>query len=103
MLASISTDDRFDTFYLLGILASKFISALYLKLSAIASKDDFRQTTLGELRKLPVPIISKEDQKEITTLVSQILENKKAEIDTQELENSVERIVCKLYGSDIDL
>jgi adenine-specific DNA-methyltransferase len=99
----ICTDDRFDTLYLLGILASQFISSLYLKLSAIASKDDFRQTTLGELRKLPIPIISKEYQKEISVLVEQILENKKAEIETQELEDSVEKIVCRLYGCGIDL
>ncbi|MDI1309992.1 MAG: TaqI-like C-terminal specificity domain-containing protein [Methylotenera sp.] len=99
----ICIDDRFDTFYLLGILASKFISSLYLKLSAIASKDDFRQTTLGELRRLPIPIISKDDQKEIIALVSQILENKKAEIETQELEDSVEKIVSRLYGFNSDL
>ena len=42
--------------YLVALLASRLISYLYLKSSAIAAKDDFRQTTLAELRKLPIPM-----------------------------------------------
>jgi type II restriction/modification system DNA methylase subunit YeeA len=42
--------------YLLGIINSRLISYLYVKTSAIATKDDFRQTTLAELRRLPIPV-----------------------------------------------
>lgn len=41
--------------FVLGVLNSKLVSYLYVNTSAIATKDDFRQTTLAELRRLPVP------------------------------------------------
>lgn len=40
--------------YLLALINSKLISYLYMRTSSIANKDDFRQTTLGELRDLPI-------------------------------------------------
>ena len=40
--------------FLLGILNSKLISFLYIGNSSIGTKDDFRQTTLAELRKIPI-------------------------------------------------
>jgi hypothetical protein len=40
--------------YLLGIVNSRLMSFLYLNTSSIATKDDFRQTTLAELRRLPI-------------------------------------------------
>jgi hypothetical protein len=41
--------------FVLGILNSTLLSYLYVNTSAIATKDDFRQTTLAELRRLPIP------------------------------------------------
>jgi len=41
--------------FVLGILNSSLLSYLYVNTSAIATKDDFRQTTLAELRRLPIP------------------------------------------------
>lgn len=46
---------KWQTKFLLGILNSGFISWLYLNSSSIATKDDFRQTTLAELRRIPIP------------------------------------------------
>jgi hypothetical protein len=62
---------------------------LYVKSSSIASKDDFRQTTLSELRSLPIPIINMEDQFALTQLVDQIINGKKGnpKADTLQLEN----------------
>ena len=40
---------------LVVLLNSRLISYLYMAASAIAARDDFRQTTLAELRRLPVP------------------------------------------------
>lgn len=42
--------------FVLGVMNSRLISYLYVRTSAIATKDDFRQTTLAELRRLPIPI-----------------------------------------------
>jgi len=61
----ICINQEFDTKFLLGILNSKLISFLYLNSSSIATKDDFRQTTLAELRNLPIPKCSIEMQKPI--------------------------------------
>ena len=44
--------------FVLGILNSKLLSYLYINTSSIATKDDFRQTTLAELRSLPIPSMS---------------------------------------------
>jgi len=96
----ICTDERFNIKFLLGIIASRFISYLYLRMSSIATKDDFRQTTLGELRKLPIPILNIEDQRHIAGLVDQILAKKYIDnsADTIALENEIDRLVYELYG-----
>ena len=54
-------------------MASKLISYIYLSLSSIASKDDFRQTTLAELREVPIPIIGIIDQQPFINLADYIL------------------------------
>lgn len=41
--------------FILGVINSKLISFIYVNISSIATKDDFRQTTLAELRALPIP------------------------------------------------
>jgi len=51
----ILTDRNWNIFFVLGILNSRLISYLYINTSSIATKDDFRQTTLAELRGLPIP------------------------------------------------
>ena len=48
-------DNDFETKFVLTILASKLISYLYVNSSSIATKDDFRQTTLTELRNIKIP------------------------------------------------
>lgn len=69
----IINDEHYDILYILALLNSKFFSYLYLNQSSIATKDDFRQTTLGELRKLRIYKASKEQQhpfiKEANTLL----------------------------------
>jgi hypothetical protein len=53
----VPTDSNYDALFLLALLNSRLFSYLYMNTSTIATKDDFRQTTLAELRRLPVPII----------------------------------------------
>lgn len=96
----IIIDQRFQPYYLLGILCSRFISYLYLKSSSIATKDDFRQTTLAELRKLPIPLISESNQRAIIEIVVRILSMKKSDpnADTISQEKEVDQLVYELYG-----
>jgi len=95
----IPIDNRFDCLFLTGIIASKLISFIYLNSSSIATKDDFRQTTLSELRKLPIPNISANKQTEISKIVKNILEIKetKPDADTSGLEKEIDQLVYQLY------
>jgi hypothetical protein len=96
----IPIDNRFKPYFLLGILCSRFISYLYLNSSSIATKDDFRQTTLAELRKLPIPVLDENDQQPIILRVGEILKLKKVDpsSDTTVIESEIDRLVYKLYG-----
>lgn len=47
--------------FVLGVVNSRLLSYLYVNTSSIATKDDFRQTTLAELRSLPIPLLSLQD------------------------------------------
>ena len=51
----ILKDETCDSYGLLALMNSILISYLYVNSSTIATKDDFRQTTLAELRALPIP------------------------------------------------
>jgi hypothetical protein len=92
--------DKFDVRYVLALLNSRFISWLYVNTSSIATKDDFRQTTLAELRELPIPAASPEKQKALERLVDRILAAKQrdAETDVSELEREIDQLVYGLYG-----
>ena len=67
------TDPKIEPNYLLAVLNSRLLSWLYINTSSIATKDDFRQTTLAELRALPIPSASHADQAALTALVDRIL------------------------------
>ena len=96
----ILTDPRIDIKFLIAIMASKFISYLYVRVSSIALKDDFRQTTLSELRRIPIPLASPTTQQPFILLVDQILSAKKLDptADTSGLEQEIDRMVYALYG-----
>ncbi len=95
----IPTDKKFDAKFLTAILASRFISYLYLNSSTIATKDDFRQTTLTELRKLPIPKAREKEQSKISNLVDRVLEAKKQnpQANTTALESQIDQLVYQLY------
>jgi hypothetical protein len=52
----VLTNVELNPKFVLGVINSRLLSYLYVNTSAIATKDDFRQTTLAELRHLPIPI-----------------------------------------------
>jgi hypothetical protein len=95
----IPTNPNYAAQFLTAILASKLISYLYLKISVVATKDDFRQTTLTELRRLPIPKIELAEQQPIIALVEQVLAQKQASPthSTADLESAIDAAVYRLY------
>jgi adenine-specific DNA-methyltransferase len=95
----IPIDKKYDCYFLTGIIASKLISFIYLNSSSIATKDDFRQTTLTELRKLPIPNINSTKQKPISKIVKDILKLKSqnSDADICNLTNQIDQLVYQLY------
>lgn len=93
----ISINSDFTPKYLLSILSSRYISYLYINSSTIATKDDFRQTTLGELRNIPIRKISLQDQQPFIDLVDQILVQKQQGLDSSENERKINEMVYQLY------
>lgn len=94
------TDAHFSPQYVLALLNSRIVSWLYVNSSAIATKDDFRQTTLAELRRLPIPTASDTDKNTLSELVDQIMAAKHANptADTSDLEREIDQRVYALYG-----
>jgi hypothetical protein len=65
--------EDFDIKFLQAYMASRLISFIYLNTSSIAGKDDFRQTTLAELREIPIPVLTKEQQQPFVRIADYIL------------------------------
>ena len=103
--------------FVLGIVNSKLISYLYINTSSIATKDDFRQTTLAELRSLPIPSISLQNAEQkamhdkMAKLVERMLDlhkklaaakipDEKTQIQRQgaATDNQIDQMVYKLYN-----
>jgi len=92
----IPIDERFPAKYLLGIMASKLVSYIYVNFSTIATKDDFRQTTLAELRSLPIPIATKREKTKIIELVDKILADPD-HLDARHFEDEIDQLIYRLY------
>jgi hypothetical protein len=75
----VLADDGWDPYYVLAILNSSLVSYLYVNTSSIATKDDFRQTTLAELRRIPVPRFNPKDRRhtELSEMARSITERHK--------------------------
>lgn len=95
----IPINKSYNPKYLLSILASKLISFLYINISSIATKDDFRQTTLAELRELPIANASLSDMNFLIAKVDAILNLRKinSEADTKIFENEIDQKIYELY------
>ncbi len=109
----IITKPEWNPLFVLGIINSRLISYLYINTSSIATKDDFRQTTLAELRRLPIPVMKKEDLRHdrMVKLVDRMLElnqqlpKAKTPHDKESLQrqitttdNQIDQLVYELYG-----
>jgi type I restriction-modification system DNA methylase subunit len=113
----VLTIKTLNTKFILGIINSRLISYLYVNTSSIATKDDFRQTTLAELRRLPIPYpdITKRDERtthdrmvqlveQMLTLHKQLPEAKTAHEQTllqrqiDATDRQIDKLVYELYG-----
>ncbi|MEX1268201.1 MAG: DUF559 domain-containing protein [Balneolaceae bacterium] len=92
-------DDRFQYHYILALLNSRLFSFLKVGGSSLASKDDFSQLTLTDIRELPIKICTSDKQSELSDLAKSILSKKQnPEADTIALELEIDRLVYELYG-----
>ncbi|WP_404331618.1 Eco57I restriction-modification methylase domain-containing protein [Mesobacillus maritimus] len=70
-------DARFLPIYVLTLINSKLLSYIYINFSSIATKDDYRQTTLKEVRDLPIRLIKKEEQLLIANKAKELISKSK--------------------------
>jgi tRNA G46 methylase TrmB len=113
----VPVNSAYNPLFLLGALNSRLFSYLYVNTSTIATKDDFRQTTLAELRRLPIVVINFSDptdkarHDELVAKVKAMLEAKKqlarAQTDKDKtyyenkcasLDRQIDKLVYDLYG-----
>ncbi|CAK6481073.1 Eco57I restriction-modification methylase domain-containing protein [Peribacillus castrilensis] len=71
----ILVDKSFHPLYILALLNSKLLSYIYINFSSIATKDDYRQTTMTELRELPIKTVDIKTQEQIGDKVNNIINN----------------------------
>lgn len=93
----IPIDKNFNPKYLLAIMASRMVSYIYLNISSIASKDDFRQTTLAELREIPIPVATAGIQKEFVKIVDIIMLLNEEGKDFSFFERIIDAMVYEMY------
>lgn len=80
--------------YLLGLLNSKVLS-YYLSKRLVTNSQGFPQILMGQLEQLPIIIPKEKEQKEIITLVNQLLELNKEKSDAK-LQSKVLQIETKI-------
>ena len=106
-----SSQGNLSNFYLLGILNSKLVSYLYLSQVSQATKDDFPQLTIRDIKALPVPLPKNALHDLMVKLVEQILALHKQLADARTAhektalqrqidatDRQIDQLVYELYG-----
>ncbi|MBI4745946.1 MAG: N-6 DNA methylase [Deltaproteobacteria bacterium] len=90
---------QLDIKYVLGIVNSTYLAYLYNKLVKESGRV-FPQVKITHVKKLPLIIAPKNNQKQITDLVSKVLnaKNTNPQADTSALEKQIDEMVYALYG-----
>ena len=84
--------------YLIGIFNSKlFLFALSYKDTPLGDGGAWRHYKYN-LEEMTIPEVDKKRAKEIEGLADKVIDGKKNNIDTKELENQIDKIVYKLYN-----
>jgi len=87
-------NDNFTLKYILAIINSQLISYLKTKGSTTATKDDFGQLTLTDIRKIPIKSIPMHSQANFVSKVDLISENK---ISFDKLLYSLQKYIKSIY------
>ena len=95
----IVKDKSFDTKYVLALLNSKLMQNIWKEIYP-EQKDVFPRLKKEQLVEIPIPIVSLEQQKQITEIVDQILVEKRRNpnADMSASEREIDRLVYKLYN-----
>jgi hypothetical protein len=106
----VISDLSVNPYFLLGLLNSTLLSYIYINTSSIATKDDFRQTTLAELRRLPIVEFDKDDENHLRIaalaekMVSRATISLSPDCVDSELEGldaQIDELAYKIYGLTI--
>ncbi len=93
------SDDSYDLLFILACLNSQFVQE-YWRAKYSDNKATFPKIKGFQLKELPIPIASREQQQPVIDIVSKIVEIRSADCDadTSALEDQVDTMVNKLYG-----
>jgi predicted type IV restriction endonuclease len=109
----VLTSDAVDPLAILAVMNSRLVSWLYVNTSSIATKDDFRQTTLAELRRLPIPAfdVGHSSASRLVTWARRLLdlnsdsnslgsphESDMRKREAASIESQIDRLIYDLYG-----
>lgn len=94
----LNDNNNISNLYILSIINSSLISYMILNSNPLASKDDFRQIRMEDIKQLPIPKITIEEQQPFIDLVERIIADKEEGKDTTKLEKQIDQMVYKLYG-----
>ncbi|GHV13051.1 hypothetical protein AGMMS49938_06860 [Fibrobacterales bacterium] len=83
--------------FILGLCNSKLINFCFFN-TYVNDDKLFPHIQKNQLDSIPIPATSLENQQPIIILVEQILQSKKENADTSELEKKIDILVYKLYG-----
>jgi adenine-specific DNA-methyltransferase len=85
-----------DLKFILGIMNSKLMNYVYSN-KFKSTKTVFSEIQAGSVKELPIPSISNNKELDIITLSENVIELKKRNLDTAELENQIDQLVYQLY------
>lgn len=88
---------KYSVKYVLGILNSKLLSFYHINSSPKAKKGLFPKILVNDVRNLPIHDKESPLNFKIIDLVDRIIELKKLDKDTQDLENQIDEMVYDLY------
>lgn len=95
-------DTNYSLKYILGLLNSKLLSEWFAIYFGKLSRKIFPQFKINELRIFPIAKASKNSQKQIELLVSNVLNLKNKNKDTSSIETEIDNLVYKLYELTYD-
>ncbi|MAN58812.1 MAG: restriction endonuclease [Flavobacteriaceae bacterium] len=82
--------------FILGLMNSKLMNYLYSN-KFKSTKTVFSEIQARSVKELPIPKISKLQEIEIVKLADQIIEMKKCELESSEIENEIDQLVYQFY------